>query len=79
MVISPSPPLPILHLLIIDSKTVKPILDPTLRVLKTYAPKIVFVEVDRLLAEIDSISIQMTEGNSCRLLRKKSEHIFLQR
>ena len=36
----------------IDSEIVKPVLDPTLRVLKTYAPKILSIEVDRLLQEV---------------------------
>ncbi|CAF3634590.1 unnamed protein product [Rotaria sordida] len=35
-----------------DSEIVKPVLDSTLRVLKTYAPKILSIEVDRLLQEI---------------------------
>ncbi|CAF3670140.1 unnamed protein product [Adineta steineri] len=35
-----------------DSEIVKPVLDPTLRILKTYAPKILSVDVDRLLQEI---------------------------
>jgi hypothetical protein len=35
-----------------DSEIVKPVLDPTIRILKTYAPKILSIEVDRLLQEI---------------------------
>ena len=37
---------------LIDSEIVKPVLDSTSRVLKTYAPKILSVEVDRLLQEV---------------------------
>ncbi|CAF1020451.1 unnamed protein product [Adineta ricciae] len=35
-----------------DSEIIKPVLDSTLRILKAYAPRILSVEVDRLLQEI---------------------------
>lgn len=36
----------------IDSEIVKPVTDSTLRILKAYAPKILSIEVDRLLQEV---------------------------
>jgi hypothetical protein len=36
----------------LDSEIVKPALDPTIRILKAYAPKILSIEVDRLLQEV---------------------------
>jgi hypothetical protein len=41
----------------LDSEIVKPVLDPTLRILKTYAPKILSIEVDRLLQEVKTKNI----------------------
>ena len=40
------------HFVCVDSELVKPVLEPTLRLMKHYAPKILTVQVDGLLQEV---------------------------
>ena len=41
-----------IHWTRLDSELVKPVLEPTLRLIKNYAPRILTVQVDRLLQEV---------------------------
>lgn len=63
-----------------DSEIVKPVLDSTLRILKAYAPRILSVEVDRLLQEVRELFVILGSlaPFHCRLLIKKSKYIHIQ-
>ena len=63
-----------------DSEIIKPVLDSTLRILKAYAPRILSVEVDRLLQEVRELFVKAESLITfhCRLLIKRSKYIHIQ-
>lgn len=46
--------------LFLDSEVVKPVIDLTIRVLKSYETKILSVELDRLLQEVSELNKNFT-------------------